>query len=271
MKKLPDKIRARLVHFYKTAEKYGERIDSHDESAYQEYVSFVERFVKKKDKVLDLGCGTGLSTSMLGRLAGEVNGVDISPIFIKTAEKKRRATNIKFTCADILNLPFPDESYDVVSSFLLIEHIYDIPQALSEMARVAKKGGLIIILSPNLLSPFAELYNLAESIFIAERKPGSQKRHNPFKACWLAIYNAFILLTKNIRKKEDFIYRLPVLENRFDVIPDNDAVYLSNPVDLKFWFKRNGLDIIKYQHETKWGKIFPCFATGIHIVARKQQ
>lgn len=270
MKKLPEEISKKLTHFYKTAEKYGERIDSHDETAYQEYVSFVRRFVSKRDRILDLGCGTGLSTFMLRQFVGEVSGVDISPIFIRTAMEKRQAPNVKFICADILNLPFLDESYDVVSSFLLIEHIYDVPLALSEMVRVTKKGGLIIILSPNLLSPFAELYNLADAIFIKEKEHNLQKRHNPLKSIWLAVYKACLLMAKDLRNREDFIYKLPILEDKFDLIPDNDAVYFSNPVDLKIWFKGNKLDIIKYQHETRWGRIFPCFATGIHIVARKQ-
>jgi hypothetical protein len=135
------------------------------------------------------------------------------------------------------------------------------------MVRVTKKGGLVIILSPNLLSPFAELYKLADA---ALGKKSGLPRQNPIKSVWLGAYKTALLLAKDYSGKEDFIYKLPVLENRIDYIPDNDAVYLSNPVDLKYWFKRNGLEIVKYQHETKWGRIFPSFATGIHIAARKR-
>ncbi len=265
MKKLPEDAAKRLVGFYRTADKYAERLESHNESAYAEYVRFVSRYVTKKDRILDIGCGTGLSTFMLRQFAGEVYGLDISPIFIRIAQEKRRAENLSFQCADIMRLPFPDGQYDVVSSFLFIEHVCDVPQALSEMVRVTKKGGLIIILSPNLLSPFAELYKLADAVL---GKQGTI-RQNPLKSVWLAAYKTVLLTAKAISGKADFRYRLPILENRFDLVPDNDAAYLSNPVDLKHWFKANGLDVIKYQRETRWGRVFPSLATGIHIVAKK--
>lgn len=270
MKELPEEARKELLHFYQTAERYAERVSSYKENAYQEYVSFVRRFAKKQDRLLDLGCGSGLSTFMFSHFAKEVTGVDISPILIQIAKEKHRARNIEFRRADILNLPFPNESYDIVSSFLTIEHLYDIAGALSEMVRVAKIGGLIIILAPNLMSPFNELYNLADAVFVRKNRLPWQKKSNPWKAIYLAMYNAGLLFMKSLRRKESFSYRLPILENRFDVVPDNDAVYLANPIDLKFWFKRKGLKIIKYQGETMWGRIFPCFATGIHFVGKKE-
>jgi len=269
MKELPERARRELIHFYQTASEYGARVDSHDESAYQEYISFVRRFAGKQDRVLDIGCGTGLAAFMLSKEAGSVTSVDISPIFIKIAKEKRQAPNLEFKCADILSLPFPDGSFDIVSSFLMLEHIYDVPRALSEMVRVAKPGGLVIVLSPNLLSPFNEIYNLIDAFSLKENRRRWQKRHNPLKSAYLAIYNTVLLLSKKLSREVNFIYRLPILEDRFDMIPDNDAVYLSNPIDLKRWFTKKGLNLVKYQHETRWGSIFPSFATGIHIVVRK--
>ncbi|MDD5679702.1 MAG: class I SAM-dependent methyltransferase [Candidatus Omnitrophica bacterium] len=269
MKKLPDNISKELINFYRTSKQYGRRLDFHGENAYQEYVSFVKRFVSRKDRLLDLGCGTGLSTFMLGQLVKEARGVDISPIFINMANEKRKAKNVEFECTDIVRLPIPDESYDVVSSFLTIEHVYDVAAALSEMTRVVKKGGLIIILSPNLLSPFAEMYKLKNAIFRKEKKSPLERIRDSGNSAYLAAYKAWLLLVKDLRHREDFIYSEPVLEDIFDAAPDDDAVYLANPVDLKYWFVRNKLDVIKYQRETWWGRIFPSFATGIHIVARK--
>ncbi len=269
MKELPARVRQELIHFYQTAAGYGARVDAHDERAYQEYVSFIRRFAGKEDRALDLGCGTGLSTFMLSKELRDVVGVDISLIFIKIAQEKHQAPNIEFKCADILNLPFADGSFDIVSSFLTLEHIYDVAGALSEMVRVAKPGGLVIVLAPNLLSPFNEVYNLIDAFSLKKNRLRWQKRHSPWKSVYLAIYKAALLLSKKLSREVNFIYCLPILEDRFDLIPDNDVVYLSNPIDLKRWFTKNGLKIVKYQHETRWGSIFPSFATGIHIVARK--
>jgi len=269
MKELPISLREELTNYYKTAEKYAERLDAHDASAYQEYANFVKRFAKQEDRILDLGCGPGLPTFLLSSFAKEVVGLDISPIFIRIAKEKHSAQSIKFMCGDILNLPFSDGSFDVVSSYQVIEHVCEVGRALAEMTRVVKTKGLVIILSPNLISPFSELHRLRESIFKKKNRQPWEKEYNPFIVICLFVYKAAILLVKCLKGKDDFCYRVPVLENKFDLIPDNDAVYFSNPLDLKFWFKNHGLEIIKYQHETKWGKVFPCFATGIHIVARK--
>jgi ubiquinone/menaquinone biosynthesis C-methylase UbiE len=269
VKKLPEKVHRELVHFYQTAAGYGARIDAHDESAYQEYVSFIRRFADKHDTLLDIGCGTGLSSFMLGKEVGSVVGVDISPIFINIAEEKRQASNVRFECTDILHLPFGDGSFDIVSSFLTLEHIYDVEGALSEMVRVVKPGGLVIILSPNLLSPFTEVYNLIDFFSLKKDRARWQQKQPIWKSLYLAAYKTARIILKKLSRKVDFIYRLPILEDRFDMIPDQDAVYLSNPLDLKLWLTKKGMYLVKYQHETRWGRILPSFATGIHIVARK--
>ena len=245
----------KMVRSYETADTYYERLESHGEGAVLEYVSFINRYASKETNILDIACGTGLSTFMLGRFAREAHGVDISPLAIRTAKEKHGLKNVKFTCANVIDLPFPDQEYDIVSAFLAVEHFYDVPRSLSEMARVTKKGGLIIILSPNLLSPFTELYKLFDA---------------PARSVYLAAYKAALLLWKSFCKEGNFRYRIPVLENKFDAPSDNDAVYLSNPIDLYVWFIRNGLEVVKYQRETLWGTVFPSFATGIHITARKR-
>ena len=247
-------IAEKMVRYYETADKYFEGLESHNEGDYREYISFVKRYTSKGASILDIACGTGLSTFMLGRFAAEAHGVDISPLAIQTARKKHGLKNVKFTCANVLDLPFPDQEYDIVSTFLSVEHFHDVSRSLSEMVRITKKGGFIIILSPNLLSPFAELYKLSDA---------------PARSLYLAAYKAILLLWKSFCKEGTFRYRIPVLENKLDRIPDNDAVYLANPVDLYVWFTRNGLSVVKYQRETIWGTAFPSFATGIHVAARK--
>lgn len=266
------KVREEMKRFYQTAHKYMERIDSHGEKAYQEYVSFVTRIVPRGKTILDLGCGTGLSSYMLTKNGYKVIGADISPLSIEKASKTfgDKSSNLDYIVADGMDLTFEEEAFDVVSSFLLIEHISDIPRALSEMLRVTKKGGMIIVLSPSLLSPFMPLSALINLFLKRKNKTPIWGEKNVYRLIKMLLKNTALSMRKKFSSKVEFLYREPILENRFDFIPDNDACYLSSPIDLKRWFeKRKGLEVLKYQRESRGGRIFPNFVTGIHIVVKK--
>ncbi|MBL7196662.1 MAG: methyltransferase domain-containing protein [Candidatus Omnitrophica bacterium] len=267
---LEEKVKKELKRYYLTADKYFERIDSFDEGAFEEYVSFVSRYLQKGQLVLDIGCGTGLSSLMLRKRGYRIIGVDISSLAIKRA-KKREQTNLKYLVCDVLNLPFKDNQFDVVASCLLIEHITDINVALYEMVRVTRIGGKIIILSPNLLSPFSQVYNILINLHFRKDKKSKSlvSSDNLMNSFFHLFRNIYLLLIKRLSRREKFLYRKPILESKFNFIPDNDAVYLSNPVDLLKWFKRRKLKVIKYQGKTIGGRLLPDFATGIHMVVKK--
>jgi ubiquinone/menaquinone biosynthesis C-methylase UbiE len=262
------KIKDDLERYYRTAEQYSKRLGSHDESAYGEYVEFASRYVEKSAKLLDLGCGTGLSSSMLNDKGYDVTGLDLSEINMRAAGKTEKM-GLKFIQGSALSLPFADNSFDAVGSFLFIEHILHVDICLAEMVRVVKKGGVIIILSPNLLSPFNQLYDML-NILLKKDAPTTFGERSAFRVLGRFFANNWEVLKKKFMRGPEFIYREPILENRFDYIPDNDAVYMTNPIDLKRWFSIKGIDIIKYQGETPFGKVFPNYVTGIHIVARKK-
>ena len=104
------------------------------------------------EQVLDVGCGTGTLAmevqSRVGR-AGHVAGVDPGTQQIARARSKaaRRHVPIEFQIAMIEQLPFPDQSFDVVFSTLMMHHL-PAPlkrQGLAEIARVLKPGGRLVI------------------------------------------------------------------------------------------------------------------------------
>ena len=96
-------------------------------------------------KILDAGCGTG---GLLKKLCafGEASGVDISPEAIKYSRKR----GLVLKCAGVTNLPFPEESFDVVTSIDVIYHkaVGDDVEALKEMRRVLKEEGVLILRVP---------------------------------------------------------------------------------------------------------------------------
>ena len=104
------------------------------------------------DAVLDVGCGTGTLAMEVARRvgrAGRVAGVDPGTEQIARARRSaaRRHLPIEFQIGVIEHLPFPDQTFDVVLSTLMMHHL-PAPlkrQGLAEIARVLKPGGRLVI------------------------------------------------------------------------------------------------------------------------------
>ena len=113
--------------------------------------------------VLDYGVGSDFGTLLLSQHASRVVGVDVFPKTIAFCKKFHRKPNTKFIrIRDSYTTPFPDNHFDVVTSFQVIEHIKDVERYLRELHRVLKPGGTIIITTPNKeyrLLPFQKPWN----------------------------------------------------------------------------------------------------------------
>lgn len=111
--------------------------------------------VRPDEQVLDVGCGTGtLALEVargVGRLGsgGRVAGIDPGEEQIARARAKaaRRRMPVEFRVGVIEQLPFPDETFDVVLSTLMMHHLPEgvQRQGLAEIARVLKPGGRLVI------------------------------------------------------------------------------------------------------------------------------
>jgi ubiquinone/menaquinone biosynthesis C-methylase UbiE len=100
------------------------------------------------ESVLDVGCGTGTLAIEAKRRVGEsgkVHGIDPSPEMIARAKKKARkaALDLTFDTAAIEAIPFPDATFDVVLSTVMLHHLPDEArhQGIREIRRVLKPGG----------------------------------------------------------------------------------------------------------------------------------
>lgn len=92
--------------------------------------------------VFDAGCGEGESLERLGRyLPDAVTGVNLNPESVEFSSK--RIPGGEFQVADLLALPFPDDSFDLVFCLEVLEHIPEPEAALAELARVCR-GDLIV-------------------------------------------------------------------------------------------------------------------------------
>jgi ubiquinone/menaquinone biosynthesis C-methylase UbiE len=105
----------------------------------------LKEYVKQKEKVLDLGCGSGRMFEMFAEKNVDYIGVDFSERLIEIA--KRKYGNF-FQQANILNLPFSDGNFDSVWSIAVLHHIPSIElrkRVLSEIKRVLRPNGRVIV------------------------------------------------------------------------------------------------------------------------------
>lgn len=96
-----------------------------------------------RPKILNVGCGTG-ATSLLLEQFGETESLDSSPLAVELCTKE---TGKPAVVASVEELPYPDESFDVVAAFDVLEHVDD-ERAIAEIARVTMPGGTIWIAVP---------------------------------------------------------------------------------------------------------------------------
>lgn len=95
------------------------------------------------DHVLDVGCGTGQTSTYAAERAGTVAGVDISEP--QLARARRKPTETRFLRADAEHLPFPDDTFDAVVSVGAVIYFPDPIAALVEARRVTRPGGSILV------------------------------------------------------------------------------------------------------------------------------
>lgn len=101
--------------------------------------------IRNGDPVLDIGCGVGGTSRMLAvRHRARVDGIDLSPEFVAAASDLSRLTgtpNVLFRVASALDLPFPDNRFDLAVMLHVGMNIADKGRLFAEVARVLRPGG----------------------------------------------------------------------------------------------------------------------------------
>ena len=133
--------------------------------------------VQPADHVLDAACGTGdLAEALSAAGAAEVVGVDFTSEMLTLAEHKaqrlRRAAGIampRYKQADVMDLPFEDASFDIVSIAFGIRNVSDPAKAVHEFRRVLRSNGRVVILE--FSQPRNRLLRLLNSIYCGHIMP----------------------------------------------------------------------------------------------------
>jgi SAM-dependent methyltransferase len=99
--------------------------------------------VTKRTILLDAGCGSGLALELAVRRGAAVAGLDASAALIEIA--RERAPEADLQVGELEELPYPDDTFDVVTAFNSVQYAGDPAGALTELARVVRPGGLVAV------------------------------------------------------------------------------------------------------------------------------
>ncbi len=105
----------------------------------------------KNKKILDVGAGTGRLSLRLKEKGADVTAIDVSSEILKILNKKNK--NILTIVANADSLPFPNNSFDIITAAFLIVHLKNLKHFFGESYRVLKPGGILAITNINQKHP----------------------------------------------------------------------------------------------------------------------
>ena len=120
---------------------------------WQRRVKMFKSFIGNgNQKVLEVGCGTGLFTKEIMETDNEIIAIDISPELLDIARKKFQKNNLTFLLSNAYKTKFSKNSFDFIIGSSVLHHL-DVDSALKEFYRLLKPGGKIMFTEPNMLNP----------------------------------------------------------------------------------------------------------------------
>lgn len=249
-----------------------DEVQAHE--AYDAYVDYVDHFVKLAGKkTLDVGCGNGWSSFLLAQKNSEVTGVDLHT----NSFEPQKSEKLNYKKGSATQLPFADQSFDVITTHECLEHVEDPLKALAEFDRVLKSGGYVCIVGPNLLSLLQSVRGITSYVWkvrplrgILFRQPGMpfHPHGNTLPEILVRFFtHAFWILQLLLFRKPLMKLRKPDLAPPFHA--DNDACYYLNPLDLKYYFSSRDYEIINVsgRNRPEWLAMVP---SGTWFCARKK-
>jgi 2-polyprenyl-3-methyl-5-hydroxy-6-metoxy-1,4-benzoquinol methylase len=150
-----------LVHKHKKrAEYYKERVNIHAHTSVPWQQLILNDFLNDIGRMengtcLDVGMGIGNNLCTIVRFVSKIEAFDISPKVVEAVKKSPENTDLPLhvVCADAEQMPYPDDSFDLVICTEVLEHCLAPDAVIYECARVTKPGGYAIFSVPNYLNP----------------------------------------------------------------------------------------------------------------------
>lgn len=156
-------------------------IEAFNGKVYREMLTITEGLIPENASVLDAAAGTGQLSFAAAKRAGAVVCTDLSLPMLENARKKaerRGISNIRFEVRNIFHMPDEDSTYDIVMAGNVLHLLNDPEGAVRELARVTKKGGLLLL--PTFMNendpPLIRLYKRMGFSPAADYSPAEYRR-----------------------------------------------------------------------------------------------
>jgi SAM-dependent methyltransferase len=142
-----------------------------------------------RERVLDVGCGAGHTALAFAERVASVVALDLTPAMLAQARRlaaERGLANVRFEQGNAAHLPFPDASFDVVTSRLAAHHVADPAAMVNEVARVLARGGIFLL--SDTIAPEDSARDTFLNAFELLRDPSHVRDHRISE--WCAMFRA---------------------------------------------------------------------------------
>lgn len=200
----------------------------------------LQQYAAEAQEILECGCGIGSSLKLIWRKKAYFYGIDITSYAVKRARKLwQKRPNVTFRVGLCEKLSFVNQRFDLVYSSYTLEHVLDPDKAVSEMIRVVKPNGLIVIICPNYGSPL-------------EYSAGFPKAWN--KLLLRAIGNCVNSFVYLLFPPDKLLWRRvnpPILKTG-KYFPDSDVTWEPYIQTLLTYLERKRIEILEFSSGFGW-------------------
>ena len=214
--------------YYRENEEYADFLKGWDAGFYAKYADTLCPD-EPAGKALDIGCGVGQVVQRLMDAGHEAHGVEVSGPNI---EKAKRVSD-RCQLYDGRTLPFGDATFDSVGALNVLEHVEEPEAFVTELVRVVKPGGKVVVSSPNFF-----------------RALGLRDYHPRMRGIGNKWRNWQRLRAKRRQMAaEPESVRFDRMEplRRVSFQPDDDAIVATNGAEIKFFLEQNGCGVVRVE------------------------
>lgn len=212
------------LNYYQHNEDYAEGLQQRNNDFYAKYADALCPS-EPGARVLDVGCGVGQVLMRLVKAGCHAYGVDVSEPNISRAQ--RISPRCQLYDGDFL--PYPDQYFASVGALNVLEHVEDPEGFISELVRVTKMGGRIVLSSPNFFRVLG----------FHDYHPRMRGLGNKWRN-WRRLHEKRRQMESEPESVR-FGRMTPIVRETFSA--DDDAIVATNPVEMEFFLKRAGCEV----------------------------